>query len=519
MKELIFEELTTEQKLGLTYSFVLHYPAQDKEFVFDLIKKRHVGSIWIQQGRQSDTEEIIAQIRALADYPILIMTDAESGIGNFTVGKHNAIGTTGSTKHAYAFGKTVGVVARKMGYNVVCDPVVDMDDGSMRCLGMDKEKVAELAIAIARGMHDGGVLTVAKHYPGGETVSKVDTHTAESTSALTKDELLENSIYPYLELNKAGLLDGIMTRHCRYFNIDDKYPASLSKTVIDIIRESGYEGFAITDALVMMGIRARFSDKCAKAHALNAGNDLILPFFDQNKLHFEQYKEAYREGLISDKALDTAVKRILAAQHKTTLLAKDSEISEEEALTFQRINKDGVYMRADEGVSKTIDRDGKHFFVITLKQETDIKDGKPSVDTFSGTWQRPNEIANKIAELFPNSKVKFIHEFPSQYEMETTLSESLGCKELIFMTFSEALAFIGPEHLTRRIVNLISAMQCTDRISTLIHLGNPHTIEELPHIKRVIFGSHAIENIKTTLEVLAGVYPANGNPTYNFKLQ
>ena len=92
------------------------------------------------------------KVRELADYPILIITDGESGAGEFLVGKHNAIGTAGTTKHAYAFGKAVGVTARKMGYNVVCDPVVDMIDGSMRSMGTDKEKVAELALAIARGI-------------------------------------------------------------------------------------------------------------------------------------------------------------------------------------------------------------------------------------------------------------------------------------------------------------------------------------------------------------------------------
>lgn len=58
-------------------------------------------------------EEMMEKVKAVADYPILIMTDAEGGIADHMVGKHNAIGTTGSEKHAYAFGKVVGVTARK----------------------------------------------------------------------------------------------------------------------------------------------------------------------------------------------------------------------------------------------------------------------------------------------------------------------------------------------------------------------------------------------------------------------
>ncbi len=519
--ELKFEELTLEQKLGLTMTMTLHgtwRTDEEKEFVYDLIKKRALGCVWIQQGYENTLSEI-AKVREIADYPILIMTDAESGIGEYMVGKHNAVGTTGSERHAYAFGKAVGVAARKMGYNVVCDPVVDMRDGSMRSMGTDKEKVTELAMAMARGMHDGGVLTVGKHYPSGKTSSGVDSHMAESTSFDTKEELLDYALYPYIKLWNAGLLDGVMTKHQRFVNIDDEYPASLSKKVIDIFREQGYEGFCITDALCMMGIRAKFGDVESKALAINAGNDILLPYTRDNDKQLCMYREAYDNGLISDEALDSAVKRVLAAQAKTLSLPCEGDLTEQEVATFASINKDGVYVRKDDAVSDSIPKDGRNFFIICVKQETAVKDGKVDVDTFSNGWLRPDRIVAKIGELFPNSNYQIIHEFPSQNEMMTVLSNSLGYDNVTVMTFSEALAYTGPEHLTRRVVNLITAMQLTNRISTLIHLGNPHVLEELPHIPRVIFGGHATDSVDATLEVLAGDYPANGVPTYDFKLQ
>ena len=52
MKELKFEELTLEQKLGLTMNMVLHGPA-DEDFVFEMIKKRAVGSVWIQYPHET----------------------------------------------------------------------------------------------------------------------------------------------------------------------------------------------------------------------------------------------------------------------------------------------------------------------------------------------------------------------------------------------------------------------------------------------------------------------------------
>lgn len=525
LREIKFEELTLEQKLGMTLNMVLHSTAHDVDFVYDMIKKRALGSVWIQQGYENSeanqlARERIAKIREIADYPILIFTDAESGVGeNFLVGKHNAIGTTGSVKHAYAFGKAVGVEARKMGYNVVCDPVVDMKDGSMRSLGTNKEKVAELAMAIAKGMHDGGVLTVGKHYPSAKQAFAVDSHMAEAVSLNTKEELLDYYLYPYLKLNEAGLLDGIMTGHTRLQNIDDKHPTSLSKKTIDIIREQGYEGFCITDGMCMMGIRAKYSDIEAKGLALNAGNDILLTYMRNNKYQFEEYLRAYKEGRISDEMLDAAVKRVIAAQNKTMLLPSDAELTDEETATFKSINKDGVYTRIDDGIPTSISRDGRHYFIVSVKQDVDVREVKPEIDTFSTSWQNPARIAAKIKELFPNARYKFIHEFPSQGEMTDTVNDTLDCDELIFMSFSEFLSNTGPEHITIRTTNLINAMQLTDRISTLIHIGNPKTIEVLSHIKRVIFGGLSAESVDTTLEVLAGTYTANGTPTYEFNLQ
>lgn len=524
MKELKFEELTTRQKLGMTFTATIHSnyrrPEGDDEFVFDLIRNHSLGCVWIQQGFKNAKEQI-AKVREIADYPILIMTDGESGVGEYLVGKHNAIGTTGSEKHAYAFGKTVGVTARKMGYNVVCDPVVDMRDGSMRSMGVDVDKVTALAVAEAKGMRDGGVLTVGKHYPGGNNANEIDSHMAESTSSDTKESLLEYSLRPYLELDKEGVLDGIMVGHKRFFNIDDKHPASLSKPVIDIIREQGYEGFVITDALCMMGIRAKFGDVESKGLAINAGVDTILPYTENNREQFEQYVQAYEKGLISDECLDASTKRILAAQHRVTLLPTDTELTEEDVKTFKSINRDGIYTKIDEGTKNTISRDGKHFFIIVAKQDVDIAPGgKVDVDTFSNNgWLQPARIVKKINELFPNANYQIIHEFPSQNELSTVLSNSLGCDELVIMTFSEAMAYVGKEYLTHRLVNLITAMQITDRISTLIHFGNPHVLEELPHISRIILGGHAIESVDTSLEVLAGTYPANGVPTCRFELK
>ena len=522
MKELKFEELSTRQKLGMTFTAFLNADERTPEedaFIVDMIKDHSLGSVWIQVGSGS-VEELMKMVNDAADYPILIFTDAESGIKPFMVGRHNAIAATGNEQHAYIFGKVVGVTARKKGYNVVCDPVVDMNAGSQRSLGTDPARVSKLAEAIARGMHDAGVLNIAKHYPSANNPTGVDSHMGESVSPETKEDLLNRALIPYKHLINEGLLDGIMTSHKKMINIDPARPTSLSKPVIDIIRELGFDGISITDALCMMGIRAKFGEVDAKGFALAAGNDTILPYAGNHRKLFEDYCEAYDKGLIPDERLDEAVRRILEAQHKAMTLPKDAELTDEEIEMFYSINKDGVYAKCDEGVTPNISRDGKHFIVVMNKCEFGIEEaGKVDVDTFSGGWHNPFDIKDRLCELFPNSEIRFINEFPTQSQNYEIMRDAFGYDEIVFLTFSESLAFVGEEQLTHRFIKLMEAMQLTDRISTIVHFGNPFVLEKLPHFKRWILGGNSAGSVNACIDVLAGLYPAKGVPTYDFKLK
>ena len=63
-------------------------------------------------------------------------------------------------------------------------------------------------------------------------------------------------------------------------------------------------------------------------------------------------------------------------------------------------------------------------------------------------------------------------------------------------------------------------MQRTNRISTLVHLGNPYVAEDYPHIPRRLFGGCSFASTMVALDVLAGIKPALGKQTYtNVKLQ
>ena len=524
MKALVLKELSVKQKLGLVHTPLLGIssPEGTLEYLCEQARAHALGAVWIQWD-EAHSEKILGYIEAIkaaADYPIAIITDAEAGLLEYKVGKHNAIGCTGSEAHAYAFGKATAIAARALGYNVICNPLLDISySGSQRSYGSDIHEATRLAAAEARGIHDGGVLTIGKHYPGGKNEKNTDSHMAESLCEQTEEELWETGGAPYLALIEENLLDGVMIKHQRFLEIDNTAPATLSKKMHDILRTRGFDGVMITDALCMMGIRAKYGRKDAMGLAVEAGNDFALMYDDETALNQNALYECYECGIISDNALDAAVERILALHHKIALLDGTAVLSDKEAALVNSIDADSVYAALDEGLSIALPRDGKYYFALMVRNETALgNDDRVQVDTFSNGWHFPQKIKDKITELFPNSHVELFYQFPTQGQNARILTYSLDYDDVIFLTFTEALAYTGAEHLTRRVETLISSMQSTDRISTLIHFGNPTVLGNLPHIPRIIFGGCSEKSTLATLEVLAGDRAPQGKPTYEIPL-
>ena len=535
IKELKLEDLTVEQKLGMVMCGHINNLWDEKkseenaEYALQMIREHKLGAIWMGAANYK-LEEFMAKVKEIADYPILIITDAESGY-NYNnketdlIGCHNAIGTCNTTESAYAFGKVTAVNARKMGYNVVCNPVLDMikEDSccsmTMRSLGSDKVRVTELAAAETQGMHDGGVLTVGKHFPSAGAGDKwIDSHMAETAVEITKDEIVDYYWYPYLELCKRGLLDGVMTGHTLIPTLDPDYPSSLSIKTLDYFRSLGFNGFTITDALCMGGVIAKYGVDGCRGLAIAGGNDLAL-IWTENKPGYESLLKSYKEGLIPDDVLDKAVQRVLDAQHKVTLLDTTAEITEEDKINYNKLNTDGIFAKTHEGVPVALPRDKKHYFIIECQNEINVQNGEIDVDTMSKSWYDPIHIKERLKELYPDSGFRIIKEYPTSSDGWKVTSDNMPYDDVVFVTFTDSRAYQGCEDFTPRIISMFKALQITNRVSTVLHFGNPFTLETLPHISRVIMGGMSAIAVDSGIEVLAGLREAKGSLTYDVKLQ
>ena len=516
--------LTLEQKIGQLYC--ANVSANNKEnidYVIEMIKEHRLGSIWIQPG-VGHRKETIERILEAADYPILIMCDAEEGHVDHRIPQQLSITAAGKEEYAFSFGRLTAATHRNMGYNIVCNPVLDLNLGNNPCgsttrtFGPDKEKVALYGAAMARGMHEGGVLTCAKHYPSIADEISYDTHMREGFCSADKETIIDRAMYAYCKLMEEDLIDGIMTGHGLYPKVDPERPASLSKPLIDIIRELGFDGFLVTDALSMGGVVNKYGWYDPAAMSVAAGNDIPLVWKIGAKEGFEALCERYHQGMFSEADLDRALRHVLEAQHKAALLpavgeAIEHEIDKENTL---RLNHECIAARLEAGLTPSISKDGRHIFII-------MTDGKVTIDTEENytpgprDWYFPKKIAARIRELFPNSEVVDIPQFPAPYHTEPVFDKQTHYDDVVFITFFQPSAFIGRETLTTRIVDLMDALQSTDRIVAHLHFGNPYVAAYAPYVPRVILGLAANECVMHGLDILAGNAEAKGSLPYDIK--
>ena len=522
MKELDRSTLTIEQKLGMLMCANLNHGPADVDYAVELVREHKLGGIWIQPTVK-DREKTIARILEAADYPILVMTDAEDGYGDYKIPQ--AVSMTAAPKSyelAHSFGRITAALHRHMGYNVICNPVIDVPGkenapcgSKTRNFGPDKEVTAILGAAVARGMHEAGILTVGKHYPFGGKTMPYDSHMREGVCTSTREELVDGPMYPCRKLMEEGLLDGIMVGHRRCVEIDPERPASLSKPMLDIIRDLGFDGFIITDALNMMGIVLKYGYTDPIGMSVAAGCDVPLAWGIDSKTAYEGMLDCYRKGLLSDADVEVALDRVLAAQHKVANLSPLPEILEEDKINIRRLHRECIAARCADGLMPNISRDGKHLFTIV----TDERLGEPDVDYTPGPrdWFFPYKIAARIRELFPNSDVTTLPVFPTTNSNIPYFDKQTKYDDIVFITNYQTAAYTGREHLTTRVVDLMDALQSTDRIVAHLHFGNPFVAADAPFVPRILLGYASELCVEDALEILAGNAPALGIVPYEIE--
>ena len=257
--------------------------------------------------------------------PLLISIDQEGGavarLGPpFTVFPGNP--AMADEADADWFGRVSAAELGAVGIGMNLAPVLDVAPAGTssimetRAFRGDSERVARMGCQVIRALQAGGVLAVAKHFPGiGRTI--LDSHKDLPRLSASRADLDAMELPPFRAAIQEGVA-GIMLSHILYPELDPEWPASLSVSIArDLLRgELGYGGLVLTDDLDMGAIHRHFSIEAAISQILAAEIDLILICHPGPAV--ETAWTAIRQGIESDAGLrdgaNAAVERILRAK-------------------------------------------------------------------------------------------------------------------------------------------------------------------------------------------------------------
>lgn len=309
--------------------------------------KNCVGGIQLQWGSYSlkDTKNITDNLQKLAttnncEIPLFIAVDYEGGsvyapttLGLLELPTNIMMGAADDEALAASLAYLAGKELKRAGINMAFGPVLDVNTNpknpiiGIRAIGDDPALVSKIGKALINGLKASEIISVGKHFPGhGATVS--DSHKTLPVLKISSQELNKIHLAPFRMAIEAEV-PAIMTAHILYPAMDKKYPATLSKTLINELLRNilNFKGMIITDSMDMKAITSKQGIPKAAVRALSAGADYILiGKGDFNKTKNEILK-ALRTGKLKRERIEAAFEKVLACKKKYNLFKKQTGTS------------------------------------------------------------------------------------------------------------------------------------------------------------------------------------------------
>jgi len=253
----------------------------------------------------------------------------------------------GDLRITYQIGLTIGRQLSAIGITQIYSPVCDVNTNprnpeiGVRSFSDDPKVCAKFAVALTKGLQDGGLVATAKHFPG-RGDSGIDAHDELDIIRADKKRMQEVELYPFKAVIESGV-KAIMTAHSVYPAYDDKWPATLSSRILTgLLREElGFEGVIVSDAIGMAAILKRWPVPEACVLALKAGVDTILLKADDESRSqaFFRIKEAVETGELSEERLNDAVRHLLIMKYEQGLFEKAGKMDPNKTRAIVRSKK------------------------------------------------------------------------------------------------------------------------------------------------------------------------------------
>ncbi|GKS69629.1 beta-N-acetylhexosaminidase [Nitrosomonas sp. PY1] len=183
---------------------------------------------------------------------------------------------------AFQVGYVLAAELNACGIDFSFTPVLDIDHGTSSVIGdrafhSDPDVVINLAQCITQGLKKGGMLAVAKHFPGHGYI-QADSHLQACVDDRSLNDIGKIDLIPFRRMIDYGV-SGIMVAHVIFPKVDQK-PAGFSAVWLQqVLRtELQFDGCIFSDDLTMRGAGVEFCETMLQRAqaALSAGCDMIL---------------------------------------------------------------------------------------------------------------------------------------------------------------------------------------------------------------------------------------------------
>jgi len=257
----------------------LRFPVEDLDPYLRLVA-RGIGGFCVFGGDLS-LGALLARLEDEAPHPLLFASDLEEGAGQQVKGltRHPPAAALDPGAAEIA-GVRTAIEARLVGLTMAFAPVCDVLSvaGNPIIQARAFRHPPEAPSRFVRGARAYGLRTCAKHFPG-HGATAADSHDALPLVDADLATWRARDLPPFAACIDAGV-DAVMTAHvaCPALTGSRTLPATLSRAVMtDLLRkEMGFQGLAVTDALLMEGVRGGRSEGEAAVLALEAGCDALL---------------------------------------------------------------------------------------------------------------------------------------------------------------------------------------------------------------------------------------------------
>ncbi|MCP5500245.1 MAG: glycoside hydrolase family 3 protein [Leptospiraceae bacterium] len=520
----ITQQMDDRQKVGQVLHFAIPGKSITEETKRELKKYTPGGVILFAYNLGTEKElmnlntSLQEEMKKNKALPLFISTDQEGGKvirvqdGVTEFPGAMAIGQAFDEKLAYKVGLSTSYQLNRLGINLLLAPDLDINNNpenpviNIRSFGSDAERVVKMGLAYERGARVGGALPVIKHFPGhGDTT--VDSHKGLPFIPKNKEDLLKLELIPFKKAIESGA-SAVMSAHIIYPLIEKKYPATLSRKILNNIlrKELGFDGMVMTDAMEMDAISKNFQKKNTGSLAIYAGADVVLlvSWGENIKKYYNMIYTSLKKNKKFRKYLELAVARQVAAKIRTGLLHEEySAIKIEDQEIAEMIGR-----RKREALQEytEIKSEGLESLNLNISQKA-IRSYEEAftpldVESLKNTYFFLGEKA--FSEILKEEKLT-----NHSYKQLATVLKKEGKKNIVLYT--------NKEKSTESVLKFLKKYEKREDLKfTILHGGNPFFPWPKKKNVKVLFSFSPTEASKKALLLsLIGKYGTNPIPAAN----